>query len=82
MRTNRDMTRLQFHQACQRHGFKPSGFMGYFDLGLPGRRCSVSVLNAGGASRRARLAYLLRERDRGLDRLKAEQSSQRVSQTP
>ncbi len=51
----RDMTQKEFYRACQRHGFTPEGFMGYYRLA--GGTC-VSVYNAG-ANRRARLAYLI-----------------------
>jgi hypothetical protein len=53
------MTRRQFQEACARNGFKPQGFLGYYDIG---GGCCVCSLNAGG-NRRNRLAYLLRERE-------------------
>lgn len=59
----RDMTKAQFKAACERYGFKPCGFMGYY--ALPGHAVQVSVLNAG-RNRRAQLAFLikrLREED-------------------
>lgn len=58
----RDMSKRQFREAVARHGFKAEGFMGYYDLGIEGHRCFVSVLNAGN-NHRARLAYLLRKRE-------------------
>ena len=42
--------------------------MGYYDLGIPGHKIATSVLNAG-ATRRAKLAYLLREKDKHLERI-------------
>lgn len=59
----RDMSIEQFQAACERHGFVRQGFMGYFNLGIPGQSVSASIFNAGD-NRRAQLAYLLRERDR------------------
>lgn len=58
MKRPRDMTRPQFDAACERAGFKPAGFMGYYVLPLPGvGRHSVSIWNAG-KRRRDQLAYL------------------------
>lgn len=59
----RDITKRQFAEALRRHGMHWEGFMGYVNLGLPGRHTCVSVLNAG-PNRRAQLAYLLREREK------------------
>lgn len=59
----RDMTKAQFLAALQRHGMRWEGFMGYVNLGVPGRSICSSVYNAG-MNRRAQLAYLLRERER------------------
>ena len=56
----RDLTKREFCRRCLKYGFKPMGFLGYFDLGL-GRLGGVSVYNAGG-SYRAQLAYLIRSR--------------------
>jgi len=58
----RDMTKGQFLQACEKYGFKPLGFLGYYDTGEG--HC-VSVLNAGDR-RRSRLAYLVVQRDQWL----------------
>jgi hypothetical protein len=58
----RDMSKVQFLAALKRHGMKPVGFMGYvemFDGGL-----SVSMLNANTTNRRARLAYLLDQKEK------------------
>jgi hypothetical protein len=55
----RDMTQKQFDEACQRHGFEPRGFMGYYRIT---KRVSVSIRNAG-PKRRDQLAYLLRMRE-------------------
>lgn len=57
---SRDMTKKQFDDACNRRGFKPAGFMGYYDIGH-GRH--VSALNAG-SNRRNQLAYLIQEATR------------------
>ena len=56
MKRPRDMTEAQFDAACERAGFEPQGYLGYYRLPVPGRR-SVSVYNAG-RRRRDRLAYL------------------------
>jgi hypothetical protein len=66
--TIRDMSKQQYLDALARNGFTSEGFMGYYDLGIPNQKIAVSVINAG-ASRRARLAYLLRERDKHLKEL-------------
>jgi len=59
----RDMSVAQFVEALLSHGMKSQGFMGYVDLGIPGRTVCVSYLNAG-ENRRDRLAYLIREQER------------------
>jgi hypothetical protein len=51
----RDMTQQEFAAACERHGFKRKGFLGYYELPSG---VQASVLNAG-ESRRAQLAYLI-----------------------
>ena len=56
---SKDMTKAQFDKKAREFGFKPEGFMGYYALPVEPAVC-VSVLNAGD-SRRARLAYLLKE---------------------
>ena len=56
MKQPRDMTRPQFNAACERAGFIPQGFMGYYRLPLPERTC-VSIYNVGWR-RRDQLAYL------------------------
>lgn len=53
----RDLTEAQFRAACEREGFRPQPFMGYFDLGIPGHKYHSSVWNAG-PRRRDMLAYL------------------------
>ena len=60
----RDLTKKEFRKKCSGYGFKPMGFLGYFDLGL-GRLGGVSVHNAVGGSYRAQLAYLIRSRVEG-----------------
>jgi|CXWL01.1.fsa_nt_gi hypothetical protein len=59
----RDLTKREFRKKCSEYGFKPMGFLGYFDLGL-GRLGGVSVHNAG-SSYRAQLAYLIRMQAEG-----------------
>jgi hypothetical protein len=54
----RDLSSAQFWAACNREGFKPQGFMGYFSL--PGTAACVSICNAG-RRRRDQLNYLRRE---------------------
>lgn len=58
----RDMTQAQFAEACERYGFKPEGFMGYYRLPGPYHIC-ISVWNAG-KRRRDWLAYLIRESEK------------------
>ena len=71
MKAVRDMTKHQFVNALRRHGMKLEGFMGYVDLGLPGRRHCVSHLNAGPKFRR-KLAYLLEAQERELAKMETE----------
>jgi hypothetical protein len=59
----RDMSKKQFIEAVLRNGMSFEGFMGYVNLGVEGQHTSVSHLNAGN-NYRAKLAYLLRERER------------------
>ena len=59
----RDFTKREFRKKCSEYGFKPMGFLGYFDLGL-GRLGGVSIYNAG-SSHRAQLAYLIRSKAEG-----------------
>jgi len=59
----RDMTKKQFMQALERHGMKFEGFLGYVNLGVPGKHVAVSVHNAG-PKLRDKLAYLLQQRER------------------
>jgi len=56
--TRRDMSKAQFRAACERYGLVPQGFMGYYRLGATWT--CVSILNAA-PTRRAQLAYLIRE---------------------
>ena len=63
MKKIRDMTKAQFDTAIQRWGFKPTGFMGYYNLPEPNSHVSVSKFNAGD-NRRAQLAYLIQEAER------------------
>lgn len=63
MSMDRDMTKTEFDRSCASRGFRAAGYLGYYDLGLPNARASVSVLNAG-RRRRDQLAYLIREREK------------------
>jgi hypothetical protein len=56
----RDLTKRQFKAACERYGFRPGGFLGYYRIT---ENTSVSVLNAGDRLR-DRLAYLIAARDK------------------
>lgn len=58
----RDLTLAQFAAACERGGFRPEGFFGYYILPVPGQ-VAVSILNAG-PTRREQLAYLHAEQRR------------------
>jgi hypothetical protein len=51
----RDMSKKDFDAACERRGFEPQPFLGYYKLpsGI-----HVSILNAK-RNRRAQLAYLI-----------------------
>ena len=55
----RDMTRKQFDDACQRHGFERD-FLGYYRVG---GGLHIYAGNAG-SNRRAQLAYLIREKEK------------------
>lgn len=67
----RDLTKAQFLAACEREGFTPNPFMGYFDLGIPGHTVSSSVWNAG-PRRRDQLAYLRSSRTEWQSRITRE----------
>lgn len=58
MAKQRDMSKAEFRDACRRYGFRSDGFMGYYTLPCG---ISVSVLNAERQTRRAWLAFLIRE---------------------
>ena len=62
----RDLSYAQFKAQCARLGFKPQGFMGYYDLGIPGYTTCSSVFNAGDR-RRDQLAYLIAQRKREVE---------------
>ena len=68
MKSPRDLTMPQFAAACERAGFRPEGFMGYYRLPVPTHTC-VSVLNAG-PRRRDQLAYLHQRLDHHLKELR------------
>ncbi len=67
----RDMSKAAFVAAVESHGMTFEGFMGYVNLGLPGRHACVSHLNAG-PNRRAKLAYLLARLDAELTKIEME----------
>ena len=54
----RDLTKREFRKKCSEYGFKPMGFLGYFDIGL-GRLGGVSVHDSLTGSYRSQLAYLI-----------------------
>jgi len=60
--TVRDMSKAQFRKALERHGMKRVGFMGYVEMF--GGKLSVSMWNANTKNRRARLAYLLAQKEK------------------
>lgn len=55
----RDLTREQYRKRMEAHGFKREPFMGYWAF----NGVCISDLN-GGDNRRAKLAYMLKEKDR------------------
>jgi len=59
MRHVSDLSKRQFMLALVRHGMTSTGFMGYVDLGIPGRGIHVSWLNSPGSGWRSRLSFLL-----------------------
>ena len=59
----KDMSKAQFATACKRYGFKPTGFLGYFDVGIAGHNLHVCADNAG-PRYRDQLAYLIQEREK------------------
>lgn len=60
MKATRDFSKAQFDAAAEKYGFKPTGFMGYYNLPEPFSNTSVCKFN-GGDRRRSQLAYLLAE---------------------
>lgn len=55
----RDMSKEKFLERAAAYGWKPAGFMGYFERAAEdGTRLSVSTWNAG-TRRRSQLAYLI-----------------------
>lgn len=56
----RDLTQAQFDKRCKEYGFKPIGFLGYYDIS---NGINISILNAG-TNRRNQLAYLMRQKDK------------------
>ncbi len=56
MTKTRDMSQREFDAACERHGFRPGGVMGYYAK----VNTRISAWNAGrNATRRQKLAYLI-----------------------
>lgn len=70
----RDMSKKQFLAALAKHGMSMAGFMGYVNLGIPGEQISVSHWNAGD-NFRAKLAHLLRERDKWIAKIEKERAA-------
>ena len=56
----RDLTQAQLDKKCKQYGFKPTGFLSYYDVGYG---LHVCALNAG-TRRRSQLAYLIEERNK------------------
>ena len=64
----RDLTKQQFLDALDRNGFSKPSFLGYVECRLPtGGTLSICRHNAG-PNLRAQLAYLLRERNKTIER--------------
>jgi hypothetical protein len=77
-----DMSLAQFHQALARHGMTSEGIMGYVRMNIPGHyHVSVSYYNAPRQTWRARLAFLLSERDRMVTTEANKEVTARVKQT-
>lgn len=63
MATVKDMSRKQFEDALRRHGFKTSGFSGYWHKRTEyGATIGLSEYN--GRTYRSKLAYILNTYDR------------------
>lgn len=54
----RDITKDQYREKMENHGFQRRPFLGYWQLPIEGRTVCVSDLNAGD-NYRAKLAYML-----------------------
>lgn len=63
----RDLSRAQFVRAMERYGFRAHGVFGYWSLPVPCHNTSVSEYN-GGDRLRSRLAYMLNQWKRELER--------------
>ena len=64
----KDMSTHKLNAALMKHGFRPLGFMGYYEIPRIAESkfkgdTFVSVLNAPRDTNRSRLAYLLKMRD-------------------
>lgn len=57
----RDMSEAAFRAALKRRGWRWQGFLGYVEID---NGISVSTLNAGNGSWRARLAYLIEQNEK------------------
>jgi hypothetical protein len=57
----RDLTAAQFFQAAERHGIRFSMWQGWAFIGPRGRYQRVVCYHGAGTTRRAWLAYLLKE---------------------
>ena len=77
----RDLTEHQFLKAVKRHGMRVGGggsFVGKgsFDLGIPGRNIWEKLPESWPKpKRRAKLAYMLAARERGIARVEAERAA-------
>lgn len=61
---SRDMSKAAYQAALDKHGIKPTGFMGYMTVYRSEHGSSSVHPGNAGPKRRAQLAYLLREKDR------------------
>ena len=76
----KDMSKAQFTAACKRYGFKPTGILGYFDVGIAEHNLHVCAENAG-ARYRDQLAYLIRERDKWETRFLEKEAQHELNRT-
>lgn len=53
---SRDLTQKQFDKKCDEYGFIKQPFLGYYNLGIPGKHICSSIWNAGKRRRDQRRA--------------------------